>query len=60
MDDDAKLVASGLLIAVMAALIFWGGWQSAHGEVARECKLQGSFYVGKTVYNCGPSDERGE
>lgn len=28
------------------------GWRHAHLTVATECKLLGSFFVGKTVYRC--------
>ena len=42
----------GFLLAVFAAVVFMGGWSAAHTEVSRECRLQGNFYVGSTVYKC--------
>jgi len=28
------------------------GWWIAHSEVATECRYQGNFYVGSTLYEC--------
>jgi hypothetical protein len=42
----------GILVMLIAALIFLMGWGFAHNTVARECKHLGSFYVGDTVYEC--------
>ena len=31
--------------------MLWG-WFFAHHEISTECKYQGNFYVGATVYDC--------
>ena len=43
----------GYVIAGLAGILI--GWVLAHNEVARECRMQGNFYVGKTVYYCDPT-----
>lgn len=40
----------GILIGAFVGYSY--GWNAAHRTVANECKMLGSFYVGKTVYKC--------
>jgi hypothetical protein len=42
-----------LLLVVNAVVgLFVFGWAVGNEAVARECKTNGSFHVGKTVYEC--------
>ena len=40
-------------VLAMALGMLWG-WLWAHHEIATECRLQNSFYVGSSVYQCQP------
>ncbi|MBS0508504.1 MAG: hypothetical protein JSR53_14100 [Proteobacteria bacterium] len=44
------------IIVLLVALSF--GWIQAHSTVAAECERLGAFYVGKTVYECRPQDQK--
>ena len=43
-----------ILFALLGLLAgYWMGHANANLEIARECRLLGSFYVGDTVFKCG-------
>jgi hypothetical protein len=44
-----------LVNAVVGLFVF--GWAVGNEAVARECKTNGSFHVGITVYECKPVGE---
>lgn len=51
--ERKKIMVDNILAA--AFLVFVGGifgWLFAHGEIAKECERQGSFYVGESDYKC--------
>ena len=45
-------IVTVLLLTAIVALAYHAGWENAHNEVARECKLQGNFYVGDVTFTC--------
>jgi len=43
-----NFLAAGFLVLVGGLF----GWLFAHGDIAKECERQGSFYVGESDYKC--------
>lgn len=41
-----------LILLIAIELSYSAGWHSAHSTIARECRLLGGFYVGKSVFRC--------
>lgn len=42
----------GILLILLVGVLALGGRGCAYNEVTKDCKRQGSFYVGSTVYEC--------
>jgi hypothetical protein len=42
----------GFVVTVTLAAVFGLGWAVGSSSIANECQKLGSFYVGKTVYEC--------
>ena len=44
----------GLGVVASAVFLFFAilVWMFTHASIGEECEKQGSFYVGKTVYEC--------
>lgn len=46
----------GFMTCVIFVLLYLMGWVIAHAVIASECEKLGSFYVGKSVYECKLKD----
>lgn len=51
---------SHFLLTVLISLLigYWIGWSDAHYTVAKECRMLGAFYVGKTVFKCVEAEDK--
>ena len=49
MDDKFGL---GVVASIIFLCFFLLVWIFTHVSIGEECEKQGSFYVGKTVYEC--------